>query len=63
MKLTDLNIYCLLKIFKYLSERDLVALCEADDNLGTIIEQHVFYAMTKDLLLCGHRNKPCVEKR
>ncbi|KAL7734485.1 hypothetical protein ACLKA6_010805 [Drosophila palustris] len=63
MKLTDLNIDCLLRIFRYCSERELVILCQASNYLGAVIEQNIFYAMTQDLLLCGHRNKPCVEKR
>lgn len=63
MRITDLNIDCLLRIFKYLSESDLIVLCEANNYLGSIIEQHVFYTMTRDLLLCGHRNKPCIETR
>ncbi|XP_023160138.1 F-box/WD repeat-containing protein 4 [Drosophila hydei] len=63
MKLTDLNIDCLLRIFKYLSERELIILCEASNYLNAVIDQNIFYAMTKDLLLCGHRNKPCVERR
>ncbi|EDV97626.1 F-box/WD repeat-containing protein 4 [Drosophila grimshawi] len=63
MKLTDLNIDCLLRIFKYLSESELVILCQANNYIGTVIDQNIFYAMTKDLLLCGHRNRPCVENR
>ncbi|XP_030573107.1 F-box/WD repeat-containing protein 4 [Drosophila novamexicana] len=63
MKITDLNIDCLLRIFKYLSERELVILCETSNYFNAVIEQNIFYAMTKDLLLCGHRNRPSVEKR
>ncbi|XP_060656682.1 F-box/WD repeat-containing protein 4 [Drosophila nasuta] len=63
MKLTDLNVDCLLGVFKYCSERDLVNLYKANNYLGSVIEQYVFYAMTMDSLLCGHRNRPCVERR
>ncbi|ALC43821.1 CG33969 [Drosophila busckii] len=63
LKLIDLNIDCLLGIFKYCTEKDLIALCQANNYICSVIEQHIFYALTKDLLLCGHRNRPCIEER
>lgn len=63
LKLTDLNTYCILKIFNYLSEDDLLRLCEASHYLKGIIDSCIFYAKSKDLLLCGHANNPSIEKR
>ncbi|XP_022215399.1 F-box/WD repeat-containing protein 4 [Drosophila obscura] len=63
MKITDLNIDCLLVIFKYCSESELMSLGKANQHLGRIIDANIFYPLTRDLLLCGHRNEPCVEKR
>ncbi|EDW72849.1 uncharacterized protein Dwil_GK17228 [Drosophila willistoni] len=63
LKLTDLNTDCLLKIFQYCSERELVALCRANVFLCGIIERHIFYGLTQDLIMCGHRNSPSIEER
>lgn len=63
IKLTDLNTYCILKIFNYLSEDDLLRVCEASQYLEGIIDSCIFYAKSKDLLLCGHANHPSIEKR
>ncbi|KAH8350992.1 hypothetical protein KR067_010511 [Drosophila pandora] len=63
IKLTDLNTYCILKIFNYLSEDDLLRLSEASQYLEGIIDSCIFYAKSKDLLLCGHANHPSIEKR
>ncbi|KAH8255944.1 hypothetical protein KR026_003003 [Drosophila bipectinata] len=63
LKLTDLNTYCMLKIFSYLSEDDLLRLCKASQYLEGIIDSSIFYAKSRDLLLCGHANHPSIEKR
>jgi len=63
MSLKDLTIECLLLIFDYCSEGDLLCLCRADPALEYIIEAYYFYPLAYDLLLCGHRNNPRIEQR
>ncbi|XP_030380041.1 F-box/WD repeat-containing protein 4 [Scaptodrosophila lebanonensis] len=56
MKLVDVNMDCLLAIFSYCAEEDLINLCQANNFLRDVIDFHIFSNLTKDLLLCGHRN-------
>ncbi|XP_017081058.1 F-box/WD repeat-containing protein 4 [Drosophila eugracilis] len=63
VNLKDLTIDCLLCIFDYCSEADLLRLCLADQYLEYIIDTHYFYPLAYDLLLCGHRNSPRIEQR
>ncbi|EDV52506.2 F-box/WD repeat-containing protein 4 [Drosophila erecta] len=63
MSLKDLTIDCLLCIFDYCSEGDLLCLCRADPALEDIIDAHYFHPLAYDLLLCGHRNNPRIGKR
>lgn len=63
LRLTDLNVDCLLLIFEYCSEGDLLCLCLASRRLEDIIDRHIFYPLTLDLLLCGNRDRPSIEKR
>nr|XP_016924644.1 F-box/WD repeat-containing protein 4 [Drosophila suzukii] len=63
MGLKDLTTDCLLCIFDYCSEADLLCLCKADPALEYIIDTHYFYPLSYDLLLCGHRNNPRIEQR
>ncbi|KAH8378970.1 hypothetical protein KR009_002334, partial [Drosophila setifemur] len=63
LKLTDLNTYCLLKIFDYLSEADLLRLSMASRFLEGIINSNIFAKWAMDLLLCGIRDNPSVNQR
>ncbi|XP_016997098.2 F-box/WD repeat-containing protein 4 [Drosophila takahashii] len=63
MSLKDLTIDCLLCIFDYCSEADLLCLCKADAALEYIIDTHYFHPLAYDLLLSGHRNSPRIEQR
>ncbi|KAH8356781.1 hypothetical protein KR200_011831 [Drosophila serrata] len=63
LRLTDLNVDCLLLVFKYCSEGDLLCLCLASRYLEDIIDRYIFYPLSLDLLLCGNRNRPSIEKR
>ncbi|XP_037939941.1 F-box/WD repeat-containing protein 4 [Teleopsis dalmanni] len=62
-RLTDLNVDCLLNIFRYCSETDLINLCKVSNVLLQIIEENVFYVQSLDLLMCGHRNQPNIQQR
>lgn len=63
MKLLDLNSDCLLKIFGYCDENDLLNLCRAHCMLNSVIENNIFHKQSLDLLMCGHRNEPSILRR
>ncbi|KAI8036613.1 F-box/WD repeat-containing protein 4 [Drosophila gunungcola] len=63
LKLTDLTVDCLLHIFEYCSEGDLLCLSLANRFLANIIDNYIFYSQSIDLLLCGHRDRPRIEQR
>ncbi|KAM7356441.1 F-box/WD repeat-containing protein 4 [Cochliomyia hominivorax] len=63
MHLLDLNNDCLLKIFSYCDEKDLINLCQVYYVLRDVIENNIFYIQSLDLLMCGHRNDPAILKR
>ncbi|XP_017059658.1 F-box/WD repeat-containing protein 4 [Drosophila ficusphila] len=63
LRLTDLNVDCLLLIFDYCSEGDLLCLCLANRFLEEVIDTHIYSPLSVDLLLCGHRDNPTIEQR
>ena len=63
MHLLELNTDCLLKIFSFCSEDDLINLCRAHWVFNEVIENNIFYQQTLDLLMCGHRNRPNILER
>lgn len=63
MHLLDLNTDCLLKIFSYCDEKDLINLTRAHFVLNNVIEQNIFHKQSLDLLMCGHRNDPAIIRR
>lgn len=63
MQLLDLNSDCLLKIFSYCDEKDLLNLCRAHWLLNNVIDNSIFHKQTLDLLMCGHRNEPAILRR
>ncbi|XP_053953759.1 F-box/WD repeat-containing protein 4 [Anastrepha ludens] len=63
IRITDLNLDCLLRILEYCSEQDLLNLCRVHRTLRNVIEQNIFYVKTLDSLMCGHRNCPRISRR
>ncbi|XP_065358896.1 F-box/WD repeat-containing protein 4 [Calliphora vicina] len=63
MKLLDLNTDCLLNIFSYCDEKDLINLCRAHWLLNNVIDNNIFQKQSLDLLMCGHRDRPAIIKR
>ncbi|XP_037821362.1 F-box/WD repeat-containing protein 4-like [Lucilia sericata] len=63
MQLLDLNTDCLLKIFNYCDEKDLINLSRAHRTLHNVIDNNIFHKLTLDLLMCGHRHQPDIIKR
>ncbi|KAH8300402.1 hypothetical protein KR018_004377, partial [Drosophila ironensis] len=61
--LTDLNADCLLAVLNYLTEEELLCLCKTHKRLESFIEEYIFLPRTQDLLLCGQRNSPSINKR
>ncbi|XP_055856338.1 F-box/WD repeat-containing protein 4 [Episyrphus balteatus] len=60
LTICDLNLDCLVRIFCYCSPSDLVNLCRASSFFNSVINNHIYFAKTLDLLLCGHRDDPAI---
>ncbi|XP_075164122.1 uncharacterized protein LOC142236739 [Haematobia irritans] len=63
MMLLDLGTDCLLKIFSFCKETDLLTLCRVHRVLEEIIENNVLRIKSFDVLMCGHRNEPSIMER
>lgn len=63
LTICDLNLDCLVRIFCYCSQSDLANLCCASSFFNSVINNHIYFTKTLDLLLCGHRYNPAIIHR